>query len=271
MFKRVRDSLVYPKEIIKYRRDNMFFVLFYLMFFAILLSSRTVIDVINYDGIALVYKEAMIEEMNLVDKDCEIANAKLICDSEYTINFYEDVMYTIYLDSHDTIDYNDYPNNEYSIIVHDEAIYIYVFGISILQEMPLSELPSDLQNLDFKDQVNDPTAFYEQLFDGIDEFIINYKIIWGTTMVGFEIFISITFYLVFVSISAWFLKARYKVIPFRETFTMTTYSSTSLFIILAFYSMLELNIIIVIILLIISFRQNGIMSKEIDRILKKKS
>ena len=75
----------------------------------------------------------MIEEITPVDKDCEIANAHLVCDSEYIISFYEDVMFTIYLDSHDTIDYNDYPSNEYSIIIHDEAVYISIFGITTLQ------------------------------------------------------------------------------------------------------------------------------------------
>lgn len=271
MFKRVRDSLVYPREILKYRKDHILFVLFYLFFFAVLLSSRSIIDVIKYDGIALIYKEAMIEEMVPITEDCEIANALLVCDAEYIVAFYEDAMFTIYLDSNSTLDFSQYPSNEYSIIVHDDSVYAYVFGISALEEIPLSSLPSSLQNLDFEDQTNDSEAFYEQLFAGIDQLIVDYKIIWGTSMVLFEVMISTLFYLVFVLISSWFLKTRYKVIPFKETFTMTTYSSTSLFIILTFYSMLELNIFIVIILLVIAFRQNGIMTKEIDRILKKKS
>ena len=67
------------------------------------------------------------------------------------------------------------------------------------------------------------------------------------------------------------MKIRYKVISFKEVFVLTTYSSTSLFVILTFYSMLELNLIIIIILLVISFRQSGIMNREIERRLKKKS
>ena len=106
---------------------------------------------------------------------------------------------------------------------------------------------------------------------GIDELIVSYKNIWGPAMVLIEVAISIIFYLIFVSFSAWFLRRRFIVIPFKEAFTMTAYSSTSLFIILTFYYMINLDLIIVIILLIISFRQNGIMSREIERRLKKKS
>ncbi len=100
---------------------------------------------------------------------------------------------------------------------------------------------------------------------------MGYKNMWGPLMIGVEIIISSLFYLIFILVSAWFLKMRYKVIPFKETFTLVTYSSTSIFVILTFYSMLDLSLFVILILLVISFRQNGIMSREIERRLKKKS
>ncbi len=270
MFKRVRDSLVYPKEILKYRKDSIFFVLFYLVFFAILLSTKSTIDVIKYDGLSEEYKTSIIEKMTVVNQDCELVSAKLVCDGNYLIKLYEEPIFTIYLDSSNEIDYSEYPSNEYTIIIHDEDINFYLYGISTLQ-LPLSDLPASIHNLDFDDQVNNPTVFYDNLFEGIDELVLDYKIIWGSMMVFIEIIISILFYLIFVLVSAWFLKRRYPVIPFKQTFTMITYSSTSLFIILTFYYMLELSLFIIIILLIVSFRQNGIMSREIEKRLKKKS
>ena len=270
MFKRVRDSLVYPAQILNYRKDHILFVLLYLIFFAILLSTRSAIDVIKYDGLANTYKAHIEEEMTIVNQDCEILDAELICGGQYLIKLYEEPMFTVYLDSNETLDFTEYPNDRYTLIIHDDQIYFYVFGINSLT-FPLTELPESLQNIDFDEQVNNPTVFYEDLFDGIDDLLLSYKNYWGPMMIIVEIVISTIFYLVFVLVSAWFLKMRYKVIPFRETFTLTTYSSTSLYIILTFYSMLELSLFIVIILLVLSFRQNGIMSKEIDRRLKKKS
>ncbi len=270
MFKRVRDSLVYPAQILNYRKDRIIFVLFYIFFFAILLSSRTVIDVVKYDGLSAVYKELVTQEMTVVTEDCEILDASLLCDEEYTIKLYEEVMFTIYLDSNDDLDFSDYPSDRYTLIIHDEHVYFYVFGMRSL-EVPISELPTTLQNINFEDQVNSPSDFYNRLFLGLDDLLVGYKDVWGPMVVAVEVMISTTFFLVFVLVSSWFLKIRYKVIPFKETFTLTTYSSTSLFIILIFYSMLELSLFIIIILLVLSFRQNSIMSKEIDRRLRKKS
>jgi len=269
MFKRVRDSLVYPAEILRYRKDHILLVLLYLLFFAALLSTRTIIDVVKFDGLSVVTKETVKEEINIIDNNCEIVSAELICTGEHLINAYSDSMYTVYLDSNDVINYDDYPNDEYSLIIHDEAVYLYVFGINTVS-IPLTDLPTSLQNIDFNDQASDPEAFYSHLFTGIDELIVSYKSAWGTALIAVEMFISILFYMIFLLFSSFFMKKRYKIIPFKETFTMTVYSSTSLYIILTFYSMLDLNIIIVIVLLFISFRQNGILNREIDRRITKK-
>ena len=205
MFKRVRDSLVYPKEILKYRKDNILLVLLYLLFFALLLSSKTIIDVAKYDGLSGVYKEHISQEMTVIDQDCEINNAALVCAGEYMINVYSEQMFTIYLDSHADLDLEDYPDDEYGIIIHDEDVFLYLFGINTMQ-IPLSDLPTNLQNIDFDDQVNNSVVFYSYLFEGIDELMVSYKNIWGPILLIVEIAISIAFFSVFVLVSAWFLK-----------------------------------------------------------------
>ena len=270
MFKRFRDSLVYPKKILNYRKDHLFFVLLYLLFFAILLSSGTVIDVIKHDGLESVYKASIEEEMTVVTQDCEILDAQLICAGEYFINLYEEPIFAVYLFSEDISNFSEYPSANYSFVINEDKVYIYIAGINSLT-IQISDLPTQLQNIDFDDQINDSSAFYNNLFSGVDELLMGYKNMWGPLMIGVEIIISSLFYLIFILVSAWFLKMRYKVIPFKETFTLVTYSSTSIFVILTFYSMLDLSLFVILILLVISFRQNGIMSREIERRLKKKS
>jgi len=269
MFKRVRDSLVYPAEILRYRKDHILLVLLYLLFFAALLSTKTIINVVKFDGLTEVAKESIKEEVNIIDNNCEIVSAELVCDGEHLISAYSDAMYTVYLDSNAAINYDVYPDNEYSVIIHGKSIYLYVFGINTVS-FPLTDLPTPLQNIDFNEQVSDPTAFYNNLFIGVDELIVSYKGAWGFAVIAVELFISLLFYMIFILFSAFFMKKRYKIIPFKETFKMTVYSSTSLYIILTFYSMLNLSIIIVVLLLFISFRQNGILNREIDRRIRKK-
>ena len=218
MFKRVRDSLVYPKELLNYRKDRIILVLFYLLFFAMLLSTRTVIDVIKFDGISNPAKDILKEEILVVEDDCAIVSATLICDGEHLIEVYEDTMFTIFLDSNETIDYGNYPSDSYAIIIHDEDVYVYFLGIDIFS-VPLNELPSSLQNIDFNDQTANPDQFYENLFEGIDELIVSYKTTWGILLVVIEIVVSMIFYLIFILFSAWFLKRRFSVIPFKETFS----------------------------------------------------
>ena len=128
--------------------------------------------------------------MPIIDNNCTIISAKLMCDGEQIISTYDDCMFTVYLDSHPTIDFNEYPRDEYSIIINNESIFVYVFGVNALV-LPLSNLPVSLQNIDFNDQVNDANEFYDNLFIGVDELIVSYKDIWGTVLILIEFAISI--------------------------------------------------------------------------------
>jgi len=270
MFNRVKNSLIYPKEILKYRKDSMFFVIFYLIFFATLLSTRTAIDVASYDGLSNVYKDHVQENMVIVENNCIISDAILTCDGEHKIALYEDLVFTVYLDSNEILDYNEYDDGEYAVIIHEDSVYLSVYGLSGFQLL-ISELPEDLHNLDFNDQTLDESVFYETMFSGTDELIVSYKAIWGSILIGIELLLGIAFYLIFVLISSLFLRYRYKFFSYKESFILTTYSSTALFIILAFYYLLDLSLIYLIILILVSFRQNGIMNREIERQFKNKS
>jgi len=269
MFNRVRDSIIYPKEIIKYRKDSMFFVIFYLMFFALLLSTRTAIEVARYDGLSHSYKEHIQETMTVVENDCVIVEAVLSCDGEHVIELYEDGVFTVYLDSNEILNFNEYDDGEYAVIIHGDGVYISVYGLSGFK-YPISDMPDELHNLDFNDQTLDESVFYETVFTGVDELIISYKGIWGSILIGLEFLLGIVFYLIFVLISSLFLRSRYKFFSYKESFILTTYSSTALFVILTFYYLLDLNLIYLIILILVSFRQNGIMNREIDRQFKNK-
>ena len=270
MFNRFRDGLVYPKMLLQYRKDAMWKVILYIVFFAILFSTASIIDIIKYDGLEGSYKEYIKQEANVVTEDCAISGAVLVCDSEYTIELYEETIFTFYLDSFDEFDLDRYKDSGYTVIIHDDSIHFNYNGFSMYSYL-ISDLDSSIHNLDFNDQLDDPTAFYNSLFIGVDEILVRNKLIWGASIIFIEVLISFTVYMMFILLSAYFLRKRFKVVPFKQLFAMTTYSSSALFVILIFDSIFNLNLFLIIFLIIIAFRQNNALSSEIERRLKNKS
>lgn len=270
MFNRFRDGLVYPKLLLQYRKDAMWKVILYIVFFAILFSTSSIIEVIKYDGLAESYKEYVRQEASVVTENCAISNAVLVCDSEYKIELYEETIFTFYLDSYDELDLDRYEDSGYTVIIHDDSIHLNYNKFNMYSYL-ISDLDSSIHNIDFNDQTDDPTSFYNSLFIAVDDILERNKAYWGTSIILIEVMISFTVYMMFILLSAYFLRKRFKVVPFKQLFAMTTYSSTALFVILIFDSIFKLNLILIVLLIIIAFRQNNALSSEIERRLKNKS
>lgn len=270
MLNRFRDGLVNPRLIIEYRKDAMWKVILYIVFFAVLFSSASIVEVIKYDGLTEVYKENVRQSMTDVTEDCAIVNAELVCDSEYKIELFEDQIVTFYLDSHEDLDFERYKDSGYVIIIHEKSIYVSVNGLEAYNFL-IEDLDPSIHNVDFKDQSENPNVFYNSIFNAVDELAVHYKAVWGSLIIVIEVLISFVVYMMFVMLSAYFLRKRFRVVPFKQLFAMTTYSSTGLFVILIFDSILELNFFLIIILIILAFRQNNALSAEIQRRLKNKS
>lgn len=270
MFNRFRDGLVYPKLLLKYRKDAMWKVILYIVFFAVLFSSASIVDVIKYDGLSEVYKEHVRQTATVVTEDCEIANAVLVCDSEYKILLYEDSIVNFYLDSHDELNFDRYDNSGYALIIFGDSIYFSFNGMETYSYL-ISDLDTSIHNIDFNLQVSAPSAFYNSIFTAVDEIFVQYKMVWGSLIIFIEIMISFTVYMMFILLSAYFLRKRFKVVPFKQLFAMTTYSSTGLFVILIFDSIFQLNLFLIVLLIILAFRQNNALSSEISKRLKNKS
>ncbi len=270
MFNRFRDGLVNPRLLLKYRKDAMWKVGLYIVFFAILFSSASIVDVIKYDGLTETYKESIRQSMTDVTEDCSIVNAELICDSEYKIELYEDQIVTFYLDSHAVMDFERYKESGYAVVIHKELIYVSVNGLEVY-DYSISDLDPSIHNVDFSDQADNSNVFYGSIFNAVDEVTIQYKSIWGSMIIITEVLISFAVYMMFIILSAFFLRKRFSVVPFKQLFAMTTYSSTGLFVILIFDSIFELNLFLIVILIILAFRQNNALSAEIEKRLKNKS
>lgn len=267
MFNRFRDGLVNPRMLLEYRKDAMWKVILYIVFFAILFSSGSIVDIIKYDGVSESYKEFVRQNATIITEDCAITNSILSCDDEYMIEVYDETMITFYLDSYSELDLSRYDNVGYSVVVHYDTVYFNYRGLNAYM-YSINDLDPALHNLDFNDQTDNPNAFYSSLFEGVDELLVSTKTFWGLSIIFIEVLISLTVYMMFVLLSTYFLRKRFQVVPFKQLFAMTTYSSTALFVILVFDSILNLSLLLVILLIIVAFRQNNILSSEIERRLK---
>lgn len=268
MYSRFRDSLLYPRLILEYRNDKIIVVFLYIILFAILLSTRMVIDVIKFDGLTVSDQEIMAQEFQDVNPDCGIVDAVYSCTVEESTLFYQDLVVGYYFESNSELQLDTY-ESQYNIVIYQDSLY-FIFNGTVIYEQLLSQLPTSIHNLDFNLQTTDPDAFNEQIFSALEDYLMSYKSIWAPMMIIIDFFTGLFLFFLFIVISAWMLRVRFKEVPFRQLFTMTAYSSTGLYLILIFNTLYNLNFIVVILLIFFAFRQNNQLSLEIVERLKKK-
>lgn len=269
MYTRFYNSIIAPRNIVNYRTDSLFRVFLYILFFAVLLSTRITIDTITFDGMSASTKEIIKGEFETVDDTCMITDGTLDCTSSESTLIYQDIIIGFYTDSFDNFNASIYSSSGYNIVLHDESFH-FVFSGTELLAVPISELNTTFQNLDFSTQESDPNYFYATVFDAVDEYLINTKTIWGSGTILIDFLTNFTMFMIFILVSAWMLRLRFKVIKFKHLFIMTTYSSTALYLILILNSLYNLSFFIILIMLIVAFRQNSRLSLELYRRLNKK-
>ncbi|MBN2604467.1 MAG: DUF1189 family protein [Bacilli bacterium] len=270
MFGRVRDGLVYPKELLKYRKDKLIYVFLYILFFAVLLSTTSIVYMITFDGLTYTEKETIQNDFAPISSNCQMSNEILECTNESSTLVYENGYTRFYLNSYDELDSSLYQSDLFTVVVHGDSVNFMMSGTTI-SKVKVSELPTAFHNLDFTLQQSDPELFYSTLFEGVDEVLSNTIIYWGTLSILISTVSAMLMYSFFIFISAYFMKKRFVIIPFKQLFVLTTYASTGLFVILIFNSLIGLDLFLIIILLIFAFRQNSILNLEIERRLRNKS
>ncbi len=271
MIERFKNSLVYPQLIIEYRKDSIIKVLLYLLVFIVLMTTRSVIDVVKFDGLSPNFKQEFINNAETTDESCEIINSIYMCDVEENTKIYEDLALSIFMDSYVEFDVERYREleSQYALVVSKGDLYFLFRGMNLVN-LPISDLPSDFHNIDFSLQTTDQETFYNQIFDGFDNYIISQKPIWGSMIIGLDFMIGLIMFMIFIFISTWFLKMRFKVIKFKELFVMTIYSSTALYVLLILNNLYNFGLLLIILLIFIAFRQNNALSAEIYKRLNKK-
>ena len=269
MYQRFRDSIVTPANIVEFRNDKLIWVFLYILFFALLLSTRMIIDTITYDGLSQSEQNAVIDELPVLDEDCGFSAYEYICDTTETTLLYSDMVLSYYLDSHDELQYDNY-ESQYNIVIQGSSIHMIFNNRLVLEERLDTYAPNALLDLDFSLQSDDPDLFEDKVVSVIDDFIVSYKPIWGPMLVLVDFITGLILFFAFILLSAMMMRLRFKEVPYRQMFVMNAYSATAFYLILIFNSLFELNFLLIILLIFIAFRQNNQLSFEILRRLQKR-
>lgn len=268
MMNRLRDGLVYPREVLKYAKDNVLLVLLYILLFALLSGTRTIIDTIKYEGISYDFKQDIESQLDDVDTTCAFVSSAVVCEDQSVTELFNLMTFTFYIDSNESMDFEGY-DSLYNFVFHEDQVLVIFSGIEVYA-LDIDTLPVAFHDLDFsKLQTDERDDFYDQLYEGINEYLVDTKLSWGIGIVFMEMLMNSLMFFGFILFSSYFLYRRFKVIPYRDAFVLTTYASTSIFVVLVFYNLLQLPFLLVIVLVILAFRQNNQMVAEIERRLKK--
>lgn len=269
MYTRFYNSIINPKEIVNFRNDSLVKVFLYLMFFALLLSTTPIIKVLTFDGIEENTKEVIKRDFNDVNDTCIITESVMSCEKQESTLLYEDLMFSVYTDSYSNFNPSIYTESGYNLVFYDDSLHVVISGNDALSIL-VSDLPEEFHNLDFSLYQTDPNAFFDSVFDGIDDFLVTNHTYWGSGIIIIDFVSNVTLFLLFVLLSSWMLRMRYQEVRFKQLWIMTVYSSTALYLILIINSLYNLSFFIVVILLIVAFRQNSQLSMELYRRLRKK-
>lgn len=267
MWSRVRDSIVTPRNVVNYRNDPFWRILIYVVLFVSLLSTRTIITVIQFDGLTSDVIRTYSENINEIDSTCIITANNVECDKAQNNLLLDDVLMNFYVDGRSELVMQDY-DDMYNVVIMGDSIHL-IFGNQVIEELPLSDFITT--DIDFSLQETDIDSLNTNIFININNIIAEYKGFWAPVLIITEFMSNLLLVIFFVLISSWFLKLRFKVVPFKQLFKMTVYSSTLLYVILVINSLYNLSLFIVILLIIIAVRQNSQLSVELMRRLTKKS
>lgn len=264
MYKRFRDSLSNPRGLVQYRKDKIWFVLLYIVIFALLMGTRSFIDVATYDGLSFAYQENIKENFQTVDGNCAISSGEFTCDEEKTQLVYEDISIQFFLDSYQTFERERYEEFQYAVVVHGNQVR-FMFNGTMMFEQDIERFSSSLANLDFGLQETDPDAFYETLISGVSDYLEGIKWTWGVGMILVEVLLGLLLFIFFAVVNSYFMHRRFTIIKYRDVFVMTVYASTALFVVLIFDQLFQFSFFITLLLIFIAFRQNSQLNDELMR------
>ncbi len=275
MLERVRNAIVAPQKLIKYRNDRMLYIIFYMLLFAVLMTTGPVIRTYQSIRMTPTIEATITENFQFPSEACAIDNAVLNCDDEGSHVVYEEALlglpFTVVLDGTNTYDKDNYQGNH--IVFINDMVYIsldqYFIDATVYAE-PIETMHPDFQNLSFNPQSDaEKEAFFEIIYATVSDELGIFRAMISFSRFVVELFSSMLLITVFVLLNSFLLQRQMSKVPFKQMFSMIAYASTLAYIVLVFYNLLLFNIFIFLVLLFVAFRQTSKLAFEIQKRLYK--
>ncbi len=273
MLEKIRKSIIAPQQLVAYRNDRVFPVLLYMLFFALISATGTIIQVATFDGLPLAYRQEIRENYQSPPAACAIESERLVCDEEISHTVFAEGFFAFTIDAANTADEAYAVTKPFHFVVHDDTLRVDVtnfFG-TVSHEMPLSELAGDPESLSFTfdpDDRDEEDAFFGHLFSVIDAEIDAQRLLWGTPFILLRILGSLAIFFGFVIMNAFLMTLFIPKVRFRQMFVMMAYASTLLYVVIVFHGMLDFSMILLFVLLFLAFRQTSRLVMEIQRLIR---
>ena len=89
MFQRVKESIIAPERLIKYRNDRLYKVFLYMLFFAVLMTTSIIIILLTFDGVSATDKREIRQNYMPPESACVMEDATLDCADNAAYTVYE--------------------------------------------------------------------------------------------------------------------------------------------------------------------------------------
>ncbi|MFA5741648.1 MAG: hypothetical protein WC874_02090 [Candidatus Izemoplasmatales bacterium] len=234
MYNLIKDSLLTPKYLLKYRNKSGLFVFFYLLVMALFVSIGGIVQYVGYQANAVITTETT---------GCSFTSGTLSCDGS---NYDPDAKYAMFgysiyfLESGADLITAD-PNR---IIFQGSMITIYLEN-SMLYHFSIANLGGTITDFD---------SFFVVMANTIRAFGIIATIIGNI--------ITLILVSLLATIAFWRIK---KFVPYKKIFKLVVFAITPFALLLTFYNLLNFDEIILMLLMFFSYRSVFVLNREMTK------
>ena len=234
MYNLIKDSLLTPNNLLKYRNKSGLFAFLYLLVMALFVSIGGIVQYVGYQANAVITTETT---------GCLFQSGELSCEGS---NYDQDNKYALFgysvyfLDDTASLPIADpnriiFQGSQVIIILEDETLY----------QFSIANMTGTGTNFD---------DFFKVMTTVIRIFGI------FATIVGN--FITLIIISLLATIAFWRIK---KFVPYRKIFKLVIFAITPFALLLTFYNLLDFSEIILMILMFFSYRSVFILNREMTK------
>jgi hypothetical protein len=251
LMNKFKTALITPEALINFKKDRLFKVFLYMLFFAVLTAVGPLVDGLTYQTLPALSRQT-IESGLTLPTGCTLINDELSCLEEEVKTLYQMATLRITLDLN-----SEAPLSEAGVLLTDVVLgkekIVFITAGQTVSEVPYQALNFG-DTLDFNGtEIQQSNAFFKLL----DAVIIHYRNLWIPVFMVVSVISSLLIFIIFALINSALIKPRIKKLTFKELFVLMSYASTGLYLIWIFDALVPLNLFVFLILIIFAFRRTS--------------